>query len=109
MTSFGAGARGFAISRPRDLFDLAHLQTQTLHALDRSAVLAFLTKKVGAYDVTFSGPDDFLDPRVLEHMSANWQASLGDFVPELPPFEQALERYRALLNQMFRKTNSLSR
>lgn len=96
-----AGARAFALSRPRDLFDLAHLQAQTTFVLDRPTVRAFLTKKVVPYGVTFSGPDDFLDRRVLEHMSANWNPSLRDFVPQLPPFLQCLESHKTLLGQIF--------
>lgn len=100
-----AGTRGFALSRARDLFDLAHLQAQTIHTLDRPAVRTFLAKKVDAYGLTFSGPSDFLDPRVLEHMRANWEASLRDFVPELPPFEQCLEGHTALLDEIFPRRN----
>lgn len=89
--------RGWLRNRPRDLYDLWYLQEQRDHPIDWQEVGKLLPAKAEAYGVAYSGPEDFLDERVLEGIQRDWQAQLASFVIQLPPFGQALAAFRTLL------------
>jgi predicted nucleotidyltransferase component of viral defense system len=95
------GERAFVRSRPRDLFDLAHLHRQTDYPLDRPSVRGFLERKAEAFDLEISGPEDLLDERVLEGIRTDWDAQLGEFIRPLPTFDECLSAYRELLARVF--------
>ncbi len=97
----GRGERTFVRSRPRDLYDLAHLHRQKDYPLDRRSVRGFLERKAEAFDLKVPGPDDLLDDRVLEGIRRDWDAQLGEFVRPLPPFDECLSAYRELLASVF--------
>ncbi len=96
-----AGARTFARSRPRDLFDLSRLHEQTMYAIDWTSVRGFVEPKAAAYGITVKGPDDFLDPRVLDDMNRNWKGQLEDFIKPLPTFDECLAVHKELLSKVF--------
>jgi len=96
-----AGKRSYAKSRPRDLFDLAELYRQTTYAIDWPSVRRFLTLKAEPYGVSFTGPPDFLDARVLDDMSRTWNGQLGFFIRPLPTFDECLASFKELLDKTF--------
>lgn len=95
------GERTFVRSRPRDLYDLAHLHRQADYPLDRPSVRGFLERKAEAFSLKLSGPDDLLDHRVLEGIRRDWDAQLGEFIRAAPTFDECLSAYRELLASVF--------
>jgi predicted nucleotidyltransferase component of viral defense system len=93
--------RGWLRNRPRDLYDLWYLRQQGEHPVDWQEVGKLVATKAAAYGLSYGGPEDFLDERVLQGIERDWQAQLGSFVTQLPPFEQALAEIRGLLHGIF--------
>ncbi|TMC01873.1 MAG: hypothetical protein E6J41_31775 [Chloroflexi bacterium] len=60
-----------------------------------------LDVKAAARGVAFTGPADFLDPRVLRTYRDSWNIRLANVVPILPPFDEALSALRAILGLVF--------
>jgi hypothetical protein len=77
------------------------LHRQTIYPIDWPSVRGFLKTKAEPYGVSFSGPKDFLDPRVLDDISRTWIGQLGFFVRPLPTFDDCLASYRELLAKVF--------
>jgi len=96
-----AGNRAFVTSRPRDLFDLAHLYRQTTYVIDWPSVRRFVDVKAEAYGLSFKSPTDFLDERVVEAMGRVWDADLRYFVRPLSTFDDSLAVYKELLDKVF--------
>src|SRR5712691_11862268 len=96
-----AGERTFALSRPRDLFDLSRLHEQTRYTIDWKSVRGFVEPKAAAYGITVKGPDDFLYRRVLDDMNRNWTGQLQDFIKPLPTFDECLTIHKEVLGKVF--------
>lgn len=87
-------------NRSRDLYDLWWLWNQKA-PVDWDQLREPLAQKAAARDVAFSGPDDFLVPRVLQSYRDGWDVRLVNVVPELPPFDAALLALRQILAAVF--------
>lgn len=94
--------RGWLRNRPRDLYDLWYLRQQQDLPVDWREVRKLLPAKAAAYGITYSGPEDLLDERVLQGLQRDWHAQLANFVIDLPPFEQALAAVHSLLYEILR-------
>jgi len=88
-------------NRARDLYDLWWLRNEEEAAVTWSGLLPGLETKANARDVTFSGPESFLDTRVINSYRADWQSRLADVVPELPEFDIALQALTEILADVF--------
>ena len=93
--------RGWLRNRPRDLFDLRHLWEQRDFAVDWRVVGEVLPAKAKAYDVSYDGPEDFLDEQVLDGIRRDWQAQLANFVVDLPNFDVCVAALHAILAEVF--------
>jgi len=82
--------RGWSRSRARDYYDLWRIVCGEAQGREPEGFPAFLARKCEARDVAFSGPDDFFQEAMLEHVGRTWEEWLGPLVPELPPFEQVV-------------------
>jgi predicted nucleotidyltransferase component of viral defense system len=67
---------GWVRNRPRDLYDLWHLQRDV--PIDWYKVRSILPVKARAYDVTYKGPEDFLDKQVLEGIQRDWEGAIEE-------------------------------
>jgi hypothetical protein len=56
-----------------------------------------LDVEAAARGVAFTGPADFLDPRVLRSYRDSWNVRPANVVPNLPPFDEALTALLAIL------------
>src|ERR1041385_182149 len=107
QTAANLGRRSWT-NRARDLYDLWWLWTE-------AAPVAWdelrdpLATKAAAREVAFSGPDDFLDRRVLDSYRNSWSARLANVVPLLPPFDEALTALRSVLDVVFRHSTACRR
>jgi uncharacterized protein len=93
--------RGWLRNRPRDLYDLWYLRQQSAMPVNWEEVGRLLPGKVKAYGLTYDGPEDFLDERVLHGIQRDWQAQLSNFVPDLPLFEHCDATLHGLLGEVF--------
>ena len=89
------------LNRARDLYDVGYLWRQDQFKLDWRHFRGPLEDKARARGVTFTGPDDFRDPRVLEAYRIQWEPRLRGFVPELPSFDQAVRELDEVLGAVF--------
>jgi len=87
-------------NRSRDLYDLWWLWNQNVPVL-WNQLREPLAAKAAARDVTFSGPEDFLDSRVLRAYRDGWDIRLANVVPALPAFDDALLALRNVLARVF--------
>lgn len=94
--------RSWVSSRPRDLYDLWYLWRQTEMAVDWDEVARLLPQKAHARQVSYTDQNDFLDERVLAGIARDWDLHLGNFVTDLPSFEQCLETFRILVAAVLR-------
>jgi predicted nucleotidyltransferase component of viral defense system len=92
---------GWLRNRPRDLYDLWYLYRQQDQPVDWRQVGLLLPGKAEAYGLVYTGPDDFLNVQVLGGIEGDWQAQLGNFVLDLPPFGSCVATFRALLGATF--------
>jgi hypothetical protein len=60
-----------------------------------------ITVKAEARSVSFTGPNDFRDPRVLGAYEQQWDARLRNFVVELPSFAEARAELDMILAKVF--------
>ena len=87
-------------NRARDVYDLWWLWTQ--HSMvSWSELRESLSIKAAARDVSFNGPEDFLDVRVLRSYRDSWNTRLANMVPELPLFTDAVDALRCTLGAVF--------
>jgi predicted nucleotidyltransferase component of viral defense system len=93
--------RGWLRNRPRDLYDLWHLRHLDAPSLAWHEVARILPAKAAAYGLSFGGPEDFRDSRVLEGIKRDWEAQLANFVMDLPPVAQCIAALDALLDEVF--------
>lgn len=92
-------------NRSRDLYDLWWLWNRDVPVL-WNHLREPLAVKAAARNVMFSGPDDFLDSRVLRTYRDGWDTRLANVVPALPAFDDALLALRNVLRRVF-ATDSL--
>ena len=93
--------RGWLSSRPRDVYDLWYLRRQSSLPVDWEEVGQLLPRKAQAYGIACTGPQDFLDERVLQGVKRDWQAQLGRFVTDLPPFDEGAGALCSILREVF--------
>jgi hypothetical protein len=77
-------------NRARDLYDLWWLWTQQSPVL-WSELREALAVNAAARDVSFTGPESFLDSRVLRSYRESWRVRLANVVPNLPTFDEAVD------------------
>ena len=94
--------RAWLKNRPRDLYDLWHLQQQSELPLDWQEVGRLLPDKAQAYGLSYRGPEDFLDEQVLVGIQRDGHGQLANFVTDLPSFEWCMSVFRGLLANAFR-------
>jgi predicted nucleotidyltransferase component of viral defense system len=87
-------------NRARDLYDLWWLWAQR-QAISWPDLRESLGIKAAARNVSFSGPEDFLDVRVLRSYRDSWSTRLANVVPELPAFTDAVDALRFILAVVF--------
>lgn len=86
--------RGWSRSRARDYYDLWRL----LHAYEGQMKFAgfasFVQEKCAVRHVSFSGPDDFFEAKMLAYVERTWKQWLGPLVARLPPFSTVISELR---------------
>jgi predicted nucleotidyltransferase component of viral defense system len=87
-------------NRARDLYDLWWLMEKDA-PVGWQGLRALLATKAAARGIAFSGPEDFLDPRVLRSYRGSWTARLANVVPYLPAFDDALIALRTVIGLVF--------
>jgi predicted nucleotidyltransferase component of viral defense system len=92
--------RNWIRSRARDYYDLWRILGEFGSTLAVDDFGVRLREKCAVRSVEFKSPDDFFDPRVLEHTAATWQQSLGSLVPNLPPYEQVLNELKPAIEDL---------
>lgn len=99
QTAANLGRRDWT-NRARDLYDLWWLWKEDVpiawHELREPLVV-----KAAARVVTFNGPEDFLDSRVLRSYRDSWTTRLANVVPYLPTFDDALEAFQTIIGVVF--------
>jgi predicted nucleotidyltransferase component of viral defense system len=93
--------RGWLRNRPRDLYDLWYLRERSALPVDWREVRRVLPGKVEAYGLSFKGPEEFLDERVLQGIQRDWRGQLSGFVADLPTFERCVGTLRRVLGETF--------
>ena len=94
--------RGWARSRPRDLYDLWYLRARASMPIAWERVGALLSAKAAAYGLGYSDEADFLDAALLETLHRDWHAQLGRLAVQSVPFAEALATVRELLRDVVR-------
>jgi len=100
QTAENLGRRDWT-NRARDLYDLWWLWTEGA-PVSWGELIEPLREKAAARGVGFDGPADFLDARVLRSYRDSWPLRLGNLVPRLPEFTDALDAYREAIGRVFR-------
>ena len=62
--------------------------------------MPFLREKCVARDVSFEGPGDFFEERMLSYVKATWEQWLGRLVPGLPSFETVIGELRSRITDL---------
>jgi predicted nucleotidyltransferase component of viral defense system len=89
-------------TRARDLFDLYILHHDHRDKVRWEDLLEPLHVKAAARGVTFTEPDDFRAPEVLDMYRRQWTGRLENFVPgDLPDFDDADAELREILAAVF--------
>jgi len=78
--------RGWSRSRARDYYDLWPVLGAYRSQMTLTDFPAFLRAKCSVRNVTFRGPEDFLQTRMLAYVERTWDQGLGPLVPGLPAF-----------------------
>lgn len=86
--------RGWSRSRARDYYDLWRVLGAYKDRMDLSNFAPFLLEKCVVRKVTFTGPDDFFQDRMLAYVEQTWDQWLGPLVPGLPPFGTVIGELR---------------
>jgi predicted nucleotidyltransferase component of viral defense system len=88
-------------NRSRDLYDLWYLHSKHPESVAWDHLLDQLAIKAEARGISFTGPNDFRDPRVLRAYEHQWDAPLRNFVIELPSFVEARAELDMILAKVF--------
>jgi predicted nucleotidyltransferase component of viral defense system len=86
--------RGWSRSRARDYYDIWRVLGAYEDRMDLTDFALFLQKKCAVRNVSFSGPDDFFQGKMLAYVERTWDQWLGPLVSSLPPFETVLSEVR---------------
>ena len=86
--------RGWSRSRARDYYDLWRVLGAYSGRMDLSDFPSFLREKCAARNVTFAGPEDFFQERMLTYVEKTWDQWLGPLVPRLPTFQTVIGELR---------------
>jgi predicted nucleotidyltransferase component of viral defense system len=86
--------RGWSRSRARDYYDLWRILGAYRNQLDISDFMSLLREKCSLRNVTFEGPDDFFQERILAYVERTWDDWLGPLVPVLPSFQTVIGALR---------------
>ena len=86
--------RGWSRSRARDYYDLWRVIGTYKDQMDLVGFDSFLRKKCAVRGVSFTGPDDFFDERMLAYIEDTWEQWLGPLVPGLPSSETVISGLR---------------
>jgi predicted nucleotidyltransferase component of viral defense system len=87
--------RGWSRSRARDYYDLWRVLRAYREQMDLSDCASFLRAKCAVRNVTFAGPEDFFQERMLAYVGNTWNQWLGPLVPGLPAFDTVIGELRA--------------
>ena len=86
--------RGWSRSRARDYYDLWRVLDAYRDQMDLTDFSRQLQVKCAVRGISFTGPDDFFDTRMLAYVGGTWEQSLGPLVPGLPSFETVVSQLR---------------
>jgi hypothetical protein len=95
--------KGWVNPRARDLYDLWWLTNERPQELDWARVRAALETKAKDVNVSFEGPDDFRDARVLATYERVWGEKLAPLLVgrQVPEFARARAALDTLLAKVF--------
>ena len=82
--------RGWSRSRARDYYDLWRVLDAYNDQMDLTGFDSLLREKCAVRGVSFAGPEDFFDERVLSYVGRTWYQWLGPLLPGLPSFETVI-------------------
>ena len=86
--------RGWSRSRARDYYDLWRVLGTYRNQMDFADFGLFLVEKCAVRNVTFAGPEDFFQDRMLAYVEKTWDQWLGPLVPGLPTFDTVMGELR---------------
>ena len=87
--------RGWSRSRGRDYYDLWRVLGAYHDQIDLTNFSRLLQVKCAVRGVSFAGPEDFFDTRMLAYVGGTWEQSLGPLVPGLPSLETVVSQLRS--------------
>ena len=96
--------RGWSRSRGRDYYDLWRVLGAYRDRMDLTDFSHLLSKKCAVRGVSFAGPGDFFDGRMLSDVRGTWEQWLGPLVPGLPSFETVLSQLRPQVEILVART-----
>ena len=86
--------RGWSRPRVRDYYDLWRVLGFYGDQMDLADFDLLLREKCAVRDVSFAGPNDFFDERMLVNVEETWEQWLGPLVSDLPTFETVVGALR---------------
>ncbi len=92
--------RGWSRSRARDYYDLWRVLGAYRDEMDLSDFASFLQKKCAVRSVTFKGPDDFFQDRLIAYVKKTWEQWLGPLVYDLPSSETVMGELRPQIESL---------
>jgi predicted nucleotidyltransferase component of viral defense system len=93
-------ARGWSRSRARDYYDLWRILGAYKEQMDLSNFSPLLHEKCAVRNVTFAGPDDFFQKRMLAQVEQTWDQWLGPLVPDLRAFDIVIADLRPQIEEL---------
>ncbi len=92
--------RGWSRSRARDYYDLWRVLGAFREQLDLRDFRSLLHAKCAARGVSFVGPGDFFQGKMLSLVEATWVQWLDPLVPALPPYEKVVSELRIQVEEL---------
>ena len=86
--------RGWSRSRARDYYDLWRILGTFRDRMDLAGFRSLLVEKCAVRNVSFAGPEDCFEQRMLAYVERTWDQWLGPLVPGLPAFATVLGELR---------------
>lgn len=96
--------RGWSRSRARDYYDLWRVLGTFRDRMDLTDFPSFLREKCAVRGVSFAGPKDFFQDRMLANVAKTWDPWLGPLVPDLPHFDTVISELRSQIASLFPTT-----
>ncbi len=93
-------ARGWSRSRARDYYDLWCVLDTYGDRMELADFDLLLREKCAVRDVSFTGPNDFFDERMLVNVEETWEQWLGPLVSDLPAFETVIGALRPRVEKL---------